>query len=245
MHFAYALFLDFDGTLVEIAERPDAVVVDPALPALLQTLSGRLDGALAVVSGRAIAVLDGFLHPARPAAAGLHGLERRIGGSVISCRPEDHPRLRDAVERLKRDAPARLLVEDKGCSVALHWREAPDLADTAAGLIAGIASGLGEGYRVQEGKAVLEILPADAGKGGAIRAFLREPPFAGRTPIFAGDDRTDEDGFHAVEAAGGIAIKVGPGPSAASRRLADPASLRRWLAGWADGRADPASLPAP
>jgi len=118
----WALFLDFDGTLVEIADRPDAVVVPHDLGETLRALRGRLGGAMAIVTGRAIAVIDGFLAPDRFDAAGLHGAEYRLAGELFPCRVEDHPTLRLGIEELRRrfsNEPG-ILIEDKGCSVAVH-----------------------------------------------------------------------------------------------------------------------------
>lgn len=232
---AQALFLDFDGTLVEIADTPDAVRVDPALPALLLRLRDRLGGALAIVSGRPIDGLDGFLAPARFDAVGLHGLERRVGGVSFPCRPDDYPSLRAAIDRLRMTAPPALLIEDKGCSVAVHWRTAPERAADAAALVAHAMQALGSHYRLQKGKAVLEILPAHAGKGAAIRSLLLAGPYLGRQPVFIGDDRTDEQGFAAVNEAGGVSIKVGPGETSARLCIASPSALRQRLVAWADG----------
>lgn len=233
---SWALFLDFDGTLVEIVERPDAVEVDPALRPVLARLQERLHGALAVVSGRPIAFLDEKLAPLRLDAAGLHGLEHRIGGRLSPCDPATHPRLRVAVEDLKRRIAGRegLLVEDKGCSVALHWRLAPREADFARDTAVALAEGLGDAYRIQFGKAVAEILPSASGKGRIIAAFMEEPPFQGRRPLFIGDDLTDEHGFETVNAMGGVSIRIGEGPTIAARRLATPGELRRCLAAWAE-----------
>ncbi|HST94560.1 MAG TPA: trehalose-phosphatase, partial [Microvirga sp.] len=129
----WALFLDFDGTLVEIAERPDAVVVPADLGRTLQSLRDRLGGAMALVTGRSIAVIDGFLAPDRFDVAGLHGAEYRLAGGLFPCRPEEHPDLRRAIEELEERfaAEAGVLIEDKGCSVALHWRLAPEAGDLA------------------------------------------------------------------------------------------------------------------
>ena len=231
----WALFLDFDGTLVEIVERPDAVVVEPGLPETLTRLREVLGGALALVSGRAIETLDAFLAPERFDAAGLHGIERRAGGQLFPCCPEEHPDLRRAVARLKDQVEGRegLIVEDKGCSVALHWRLAPDLTGFAQGAVQEIAAGLGPAYRIQNGKAVAEILPVRAGKGPVIELFLESTPFRGRRPIFVGDDLTDEQGFAAVNARGGVSVRVGEGPSIATHRIATPAALRDRLRQWA------------
>ena len=235
-----ALFLDFDGTLAEIAPRPDAVQVEPGLVDALERLRGRLDGALAIVTGRPVSVIDGFLAPSRLDAAGLHGVERRLGGAVTGGRAEDHPDLRRQVERLQAEsaALAQVLIEDKGASVAVHWRLAnPGDAGRAEALVRAVADALGGAYRLQLGKAVGEIVPAQATKAHAIRAFLEHAPYAGRRPVFFGDDRTDEIAFASVEEDGGVAVRVGDGETVASRRLPDPAAVRAVLRDWAGGGA--------
>jgi trehalose 6-phosphate phosphatase len=231
-----ALFLDFDGTLVDIAERPDEVRVDPALPSALDRLQKRLDGALALVSGRPIAFLDERLAPFRFDAAGLHGIEHRLAGRLSPCNPDDHPVLRAQVARLFGATASHpgVLIEDKGCSVAVQWRTVPHLADLSRALAQQAADVLGDAYRIQYGKAVAEILPAASGKGRVIEAFLREAPYRGRTPIFIGDDLTDEHGFEAVNAAGGWSVRIGGGDTVARQRLDTPASLREKLLGWAE-----------
>ncbi|WP_420847284.1 trehalose-phosphatase [Methylobacterium organophilum] len=244
---AFALFLDFDGTLVEIAPRPDAVRVDPALVPVLERLRARLGGALAIVTGRPIATIDDFLAPARFDIAGLHGVERRLAGTTSGGRPEDHPDLRAGVERLKREtAPlAQVLIEDKGASVAVHWRLAAEAeAGRAQALVRTVAADLGAAYRLQLGKAVGEILPASATKGHAIRAFGAAAPYAGRRAIFLGDDKTDEIAFASVNADGGVSVRVGDEETGAQRRLASPAAVRALLTDWADGAPiDPEALP--
>jgi trehalose 6-phosphate phosphatase len=231
---ACALFLDFDGTLVDIAERPDAISVAPELPDILAQLRQQLGGALALVSGRPIAFLDACFAPIRFDAAGLHGLEHRISGRLTSCRPEDHPGLRAAVERLQGLlAPyPGVLIEDKGCSVAIHWRLAPARAELAQGTAQAIAESLGPDYRIQYGKAVAEIIPTASGKGWVIESFLAQPPYRGRTPVFIGDDLTDEHGFETVTARGGLSVRVGQGATVARARLETPADVRRCLAAW-------------
>ena len=235
-----ALFLDFDGTLAEIAPRPDAVQVEPGLVTTLERLRLRLGGALAIVTGRPVSVIDGFLAPSQLDAAGLHGVERRLGAALTGGRPEDHPDLRRQVERLHADsaALANVLIEDKGASVAVHWRLAsPDDAGRAEALVKAAAGSLGRSYRLQLGKAVGEIVPAQATKAHAIRGFLEQAPYAGRRPVFFGDDRTDEIAFASVNADGGVAVRVGDGETVASRRLPDPAAVRALLRDWAEGRA--------
>ena len=233
----WALFLDFDGTLVEIADRPDAVVVDPALPPILARLGARLEGALALISGRPIAFLDERLAPLTFDAAGLHGIEHRIAGTLSPCRPDDHPALRMAVERLDEILAAHqgVLIEDKGCSVAIHWRLAPHHADLARATVQATATALGRDYRVQYGKAVAEILPAASGKAQVIERFLDEPPYRGRRPIFIGDDLTDENGFRSVNERGGCSVRVGDGDTSARVRVGTPRELRERLSVWAAG----------
>jgi trehalose 6-phosphate phosphatase len=233
----FALFLDFDGTLVEIAERPDEVVVDPELPGVLSRLRARLGGALALVSGRPISFLDARFAPHVFDAAGLHGIEHRLGARVSGCRAEDHPALRAAIDSLKETLTAHpdILVEDKGCSVAIHWRLAPHEAELAQATAVSLVEALGAGYRIQFGKAVAEILPATAGKGRIIQTFLESPPYRGRRAVFMGDDLTDEHGFEAVNARGGVSVRVGGGETAATTRIGSPAALRHMLAAWADG----------
>jgi trehalose 6-phosphate phosphatase len=242
-----ALFLDFDGTLAEIAPRPDAVQVEPGLVDTLERLRGRLDGALAIVTGRPVAVIDGFLAPARLDAAGLHGVERRVAGTLSGGRAEDHPDLRRQVERLHAEsaALANVLIEDKGASVAVHWRLAsPDDAGRAEALVKAAAETLGGAYRLQLGKAVGEIVPAQATKAHAIRAFMEQAPYAGRIPVFLGDDRTDEIAFASVTEDGGVAVRIGDGETVATRRLPDPAAVRALLRTWAEGGViDPEALP--
>lgn len=231
---SWALFLDFDGTLVDLAERPDAIVVAPGLTETLASLSAKLDGALAIVSGRAISDIDRYLAKAGLDVCGLHGLERRVGGSL--ARPDGLRDLGPDIAALRHrfaDRPG-IVVEDKGVGVTIHWRMAPEAEAEAAAAMAELAGRLGEGYRIQDGKAVREIVPAQAGKGAGIAAMMAAAPYRGRRPIFVGDDRTDEDGFSAVSAMDGETVKVGEGPTAARRRAATPAEIRAWLTNWSD-----------
>jgi len=232
----WALFLDFDGTLVDIAQRPDGIVVAPELPDLLTRLSGMLDGAFAVVSGRPIAFLDERLIPFAGDMAGLHGTERRVGGVLHPCRPEDHPHLREAVARMHATFDARpgVIIEDKGCSVALHWRLAPGEEAAARTFVAETGERLGSVYRIQYGKAVAELLPAASGKGVVIEQFLQEKPYRGRRPLFVGDDLTDETGFATVNRLGGAAIRIGAGETVAAHRLPSPDALRECLSRWVE-----------
>jgi trehalose 6-phosphate phosphatase len=230
----HALFLDFDGTLVDIAPRPDAIVVHPELSAILCLLRERLDGALAIVTGRPVHVIDEEFAPERFDVAGLHGAETRLANAELDAAPAD-PALRRSVERLRGEIEGRkgLLLEDKGRSFALHWRLAPALADEANALMQAEAARLGPAFRLQSGKSVMELLPASATKGGAIQALMKRPPYLGRVPVFIGDDVTDEHGFAVVDEAGGVSVRVGEGPSRAACRISTPSALMRCLERWA------------
>lgn len=223
-----ALFLDFDGTLVEIAATPRHVKVEAAVRDLLRELSAALGGALAIITGRRLDSLDEFLAPPVLPAAGLHGAQLRLTADavpVIAAAPL--PRAAANLEAKYANDPA-MRVEDKGIAVALHFREAPERgAEAEAALKAAVA---GLDVEIIAGKCVFEARPRGFDKGTALRAFMAEPAFAGRKPIFAGDDRTDEDGMRAALALGGDAIKIGEGDSLAPHRLADPAALHGWLA---------------
>lgn len=245
---AFALYLDFDGTLVEIAPKPDQVRVDPALAPALEKLRTRLGGALAIVTGRPIRVIDDFLVPARFDVAGLHGVERRVDGVVSGGSAEDHPALRAQVPALHAAVTdlEHVLIEDKGASVAVHWRLAtPSDAAAAEEAVKAAAAALGSAYRLQLGKAVGEIVPASATKGHAIRALAENPPYADRRAIFLGDDLTDEKAFAVINETGGVSVRIGGAETIASRRLLDPEDVRRLLYAWAEGAPiDPDALPA-
>ncbi|WP_375458066.1 trehalose-phosphatase [uncultured Enterovirga sp.] len=230
----WALFLDFDGTLVDIAERPEAVVVQPGLRNTLTDLQQRLGGALAIVTGRTITDVDGLLPDLGLDICGLHGLELRVGSHM--SRPAGLAELGPEIAALRTRLAGYpgVVVEDKRVGVAVHWRMAPEAAGEAAAAAAELALRLGPGYRLQDGKAVREIVPAHAGKGGGVRALMAYPPYLGRKPAFVGDDRTDEDGFAAVNALGGLSVKIGQGATAAAHRIASPAAFRDWLAAWMD-----------
>lgn len=242
----WALFLDFDGTLVDIADRPDAIVVDPGLPALLSRVTGQLSGALAVVSGRPIAEIDSFLQGAVRPVAGMHGVERR--------EPEGDIRVGAVPVDLIADARAQLtafaadhdgvLLEDKRFGLVLHYRLAPDKQLECEALTRAIAAGSDGRLKVQPGKMVSELKASDHHKGEAVRAFMAVAPFRGRTPVFAGDDITDEDAFAVVNEMGGVSIRVGPAPVTAARYVVDSVeSFRGWLREFADGNEVEAKAP--
>jgi trehalose 6-phosphate phosphatase len=207
----WCLFLDVDGTLIELTDTPSQTVADPEIKALLNDLSVRLDGAVALVSGRQIETLDQLFAPLRLPSSGLHGIERRTaegslqGGTFIDSKLDD---ARAAIKLFVDSHPGALL-EDKRRTVAIHYRMAPQAAVEARELAAGIVEQLGKQYQIQPGDMMLEIKPRGFTKATAIRAFMQEPPFSGRRPVFIGDDLTDQDGFPAVESMGGISIGVG------------------------------------
>ncbi len=230
---ALAWFFDVDGTVAEIADTPDAARVDPAIASLIAALHRASDGALALVSGRPIAEVDALFPGTRYAVAGQHGIERRRpDGRVVRAAdrvlPLDDAR-RFLEEIVSRHAGLRL--EVKPASLALHYRQAPRLAGFVHRTMRTLQRGLGDAYRLQPGKRVLELLPRGPDKGEAVRAFLAEAPFEGRTPIFVGDDLTDERAFAIVNARDGYSIKVGPGPTIARWRLPGVGAVRTWLQG--------------
>jgi trehalose 6-phosphate phosphatase len=233
-------FLDVDGTLLDIAPRPDAVRVTPATLALLGRLRLATGGALALVSGRSIADLDRLFAPHRFAAAGQHGTERRGADGMPREACTGDP-LRESLARLRALARVHdgLLVEDKGCSIALHYRAAPGLEPFVRAIAAEESARIGNDCRVLPGKMVFELRSGHRDKGQAIAAFLREAPFRDRVPVFIGDDVSDEPGFAAVNAHQGLSIKVGEGPSLARHALADADAVLRWLSLWIARRAAP------
>ena len=293
----WALFLDIDGTLLDLAPHPERVVVPADLPGRLRRLSRALDGALALVSGRPLAGID-RLFPRELDAVGTHGAEWRLNdrtevlalpgvvrvgdrgsdreGDNVADKGGDRDCDRGAaggasgeVARgrgpvgwpgapsagdpggadprgsapawLTRGGPAAgplarlerlpgVWLEAKPRGLAIHYRQAPEQAEATRDLARALLVALGPAYRLQAGKEVLEILPAQASKGAGIRRLMALPPYRGRTPVFAGDDLTDEDGFAAVNALGGLSIRVGTGDGTQARyRLATPAALRDWL----------------
>ena len=225
---AHALFLDFDGTLTELAPRPDAVRVASGLAPTLSALQALLGGALAIVTGRTEADIDGFLAPLRLPLASEHGAQYRLadGSHTTAQAPDLGPALQAA-----RDLAAQhpgLLVEAKRTSMALHYRQARHLEALCRDTLERALHGI-DGVELLRGKCVLEVKPRGVHKGQAIVDFMAQPPFAGRTPVFVGDDVTDEAGFAAVQALGGWGIKVGEGPTVARHRCMTPAALRGWL----------------
>lgn len=228
----WALFLDVDGTLLEIAETPQSVRVPPALKEVLVSLSLRLDGALALISGRTLNDLDHLFAPLRFCAAGVHGWERREATGCV-VRPQLDPRRLDCARDLLRAFTERhqeLMLEDKGHALALHFRRAPHLSALAREQVRDACRLVDDAFTMQAGKCVFEIRPAGHTKGTSIRAFMQHPPFLDRLPIYIGDDLTDEDAFAVVNEIGGISIKVGDDPgTVAQHRLPGVRQVLRWL----------------
>jgi len=230
----WALFLDVDGCLVEFQPLPEMVRIPDPLLRNLSELHHVLGGALAFVSGRTLDQLDHLFAPLKLPSAGQYGMERRdaSGGMHGVILPEQTTVeiVRDRAYELLTRFPG-LKVEDKGYSVALHYRAAPHLGDAIAAAAEAIVAPLQGVYEVQPGALVQEIKPSTCSKGSAVRAFLAEAPFRGRTPVFLGDDFADESAFAAVNTLGGISIAVGVDRyTQAEYALGGPAATRRWLA---------------
>jgi trehalose 6-phosphate phosphatase len=226
----WCLFLDIDGTLLDIAPTPEAVSVDAALLDLLRRLERACGGAIALVTGRPIAAVDALFDPLQLPVAGVHGFERRNAqghyfrpafvGSGLSFLKAEVTALAQSLHGV--------LLEDKGCAFALHYRQAPDLEAAIRLRLARLMSAAQPAFELLDGDHVLEIKPVEHDKATAIEAFMQEEPFSGRAPVFIGDDTTDLDGFAAMRRFNGLAIAVGsrvPG----EERLAGPRDVRAWL----------------
>jgi len=230
-----ALFLDVDGTLLEIAPRPELVRVSHGLPALLTSLSEQRQGALALISGRPLAELDRLFHPWHGAAAGLHGIERRSANGMLdrildSASATALDQIRPQLAALARD-DSGLTVEDKGGTLALHYRAVPDREQELRAYAEALQRQAGAAIRLIAGKMVVEFQPFGVNKGLAIGAFMAEPPFIGCRPVFVGDDTTDEDGFREIRKRGGFAVRVGSASETeADYALPSVAAVLAWLA---------------
>ncbi len=227
-----ALFLDVDGTLLDIAATPDAVEVPPDMCELLRALRVALGRAVALISGRPLADLDRLFAPLLLSAAGQHGAELRLEGDDAVTRVARDPAIAAMLDRLRIFAAERpgILIEDKGASLAIHYRGAPEYADEARRIALDL---------VEKGRRRMELLPArgawdikprSVDKQVALEWFMGRAPFLGRIAVFIGDDRTDEDAFEAVKRLKGYAIKVGLSEkTAASWRIGTPDEVREWL----------------
>lgn len=230
-----ALFLDVDGTLLELAAKPDAVVVEPGVVDLLRRLSLFTEGALALVSGRNIAVLDALFAPLMLPSAGLHGFERRNATGVYCRRSLPPGSMLERARRLMGQVAARhpaLVLEDKRFAVALHYREVPALEHEIVADVMSISQWAGSQLEARRGKMVIELLPGNAAKGQAVAEFMTEPPFVGRRPLYLGDDLTDESAFQWVNSSGGLSVGVNVAhPTAARLHLGSVTQAHAWLEG--------------
>lgn len=227
----WAYFLDVDGTLIDIADTPDSVVVDKILLDLIARVFHATGGALALVSGRSISDLQSRIGMLNLPIAGQHGLERRDGSGrlwIHAAPPAAKSAIKEALSPILERHPG-LLLEDKGLTLALHYRKAPHLAAYAQRLLSRLAEAADSKLELQQGKCVIEVKPAGVDKGMAVAEYLAEAPFRSRLPVFIGDDLNDEHGFAEVNRLEGISIKVGNGPSCARYRLADVGEVRCWL----------------
>ncbi len=225
-----ALFLDFDGTLIDFAPRPETVTVPPDLPATLERAEQRLDGALALLSGRTIAELDRFLTPLRLRASGIHGAEMRTdpeaAAEAVCPLPTTMAR---SVRRILADFPGTLL-EDKGVTLSIHYRAVPHVeAPLRAALAEYVAGHDAQKLELAAGEKVFEIKPPGFDKGGALRRFMQMAPFAGRRPVFVSDHEIDQAGFDAALALGGEAFSVGTRLPGTTGAFDNPADVRAWL----------------
>jgi trehalose 6-phosphate phosphatase len=227
----FAFFFDFDGTLVAIAPRPEDVCVEPGVGDLLRDLSGRFDDAVAVVTGRPLDVVDGFLAPLKLATAAEHGSVRRDASGHVYTDTRSLQAVvaaGDALARFVESEPG-LLLERKQTSVALHYRQRPELAEVCRAAAKDAVAGA-DHLVILPGKMVFEVRPKGRDKGAAVEAFLAEAPFKGRVPVYVGDDVTDEDAFAVVNALGGVTIKIDDGDTQAQYRT-DREGLFDWLSG--------------
>jgi trehalose 6-phosphate phosphatase len=230
----WGLFLDLDGTLIDIASRPEAVTVAEDLLPSLARLTNLLEGAIAVVTGRKLEDVDNLLGPLSIPIAGLHGAAIRLDGKLLQAEgsTEIPPPLTEALLEFVLQRPG-LLIEPKGASIAVHYRNAPDREAEVEAEVIRLVAAHAPLHDIQPGKMVFEIKPRGVNKGLAVQKLLETPCFRGRKPAVFGDDLTDEAGFSVARLVGGAATIIGAPlrPTGADHRLADPSAMRAWLAG--------------
>ncbi|MGL4285468.1 MAG: trehalose-phosphatase [Phreatobacter sp.] len=233
----YAVYFDFDGTLVDIADTPEEVILPPSLTPDLTRLQHRLGGAVAVVTGRHLADIARMIAPARLAGSGLHGLEFSFAttGPVEPLPPAIAPALLARAVALAASHPG-VRLEYKGPILAVHFRQAPEAGPALLNALAHLLVELNLDHHLKEGRAVIEVIPNGTSKATALREIMRRQPFAERIPIMIGDDRADEDAFTVAEAAGGFGLKVaGEHFRHADAAFQNPAEVRAWLSRIANG----------
>jgi len=233
----WAVFLDIDGCLLDLAPTPDEIFVPPDLPGNIERLRLKLGGALALVTGRGLVYADALFDPFPFPIAGLHGAEMRgpDGSMIYADAPPAFARLKAALIEETKDMQG-VLIEDKGAAVAAHYRLAPEYELTLGERMRGFADAAGPDWALQLGKMVYEIRPARASKGDAVERFMREPPFSGRLPLALGDDLTDESMFAVANARGGMTFRVGRSDdvkTCAMSTVPSPSHVRDAIAGLA------------
>lgn len=227
-----AILLDIDGTILDIAPTPREVWVPPALRHTLARLQDLTGGALALVSGRLLNDIDLIFAPLQLAAVGGHGAELRpVPGTEPQRRAVSlSPELKRTLATLTELGPG-ILVEDKGYSLALHYRLAPELGPALHAAVIEVCGELPSGtVDVLPGKAVVEVKPARVNKALAVRELMKQKPFNNRHPIFIGDDITDEPVFSVIPQFGGLGFSVGRVVAGADGRFDRPEDVRAWLA---------------
>jgi trehalose 6-phosphate phosphatase len=232
-----ALFLDVDGTLLDLAARPEDVVTPAGLVATLARAERKLEGALALISGRAIDDIDRLFAPLRLRVSGVHGAEIRLdpGASITpTSAATDLPQSLLAALRRAVEPFSGVFVENKRFSFTVHYRLAPSAERPLRDIVRQLVDSLPIAVDVMDAHYAIEIKSPCFDKGGAIAVFLSTPTFGGRTPIFVGDDTTDESGFALVNARGGLAYAVGRPRPGAVNAFSEPRAVREWLVEFAD-----------
>ena len=230
----WALFIDIDGTLIDLAATPESIVIPPELPRQLMKLSQKVDGAMALVTGRSIAAVDAMFEPYHFTVAGLHGAEiRRENAEILrqGLKAEALDRTRTLLETFASRWPG-MVIEDKGLGVAVHYRQVPEAAAAAAHAVDRLVKDLGYGWKRQDGKMVIEIGPSGTNKGMAVAHFMETAPYAGRKLLVMGDDLTDETMFRFANETGERSVRVGDPPfeSIAQFKLDSADTVRSWIA---------------
>ncbi|MGH6862415.1 MAG: trehalose-phosphatase [Phyllobacterium sp.] len=233
----WALFIDIDGTLIDLAPTPTSIEIPPELSLQLLVVSERAAGALALVTGRSIEAVDAMFYPQQFAVAGMHGAEIRSASGALNRKQIDRmsfAHARAALTELAGHWPG-LIVEDKGLAIAVHYRQNPGAADAVHARMTSLQAELGREWKLQRGKMVVELHPSGVGKGAAMAGLMADAPFKGKKPLAIGDDLTDEAMFDVANRCDGRSVRVGESAyeSAARFKVGSAAEVRRWVAGLA------------